>query len=429
MVASKREQQAPAGYKHTEIGVIPKDWELVTFDEAFVFLRTASYSRDKLGSTGEVKYIHYGDIHTKWSHFVNMSRSSIPTVGREMIANYSQMKDGDLVIADASEDYEGIGKSVEVSNLSLQKAIAGLHTFLLRDKDYHFVDGFKGYICSNPLVKPSLDRYATGLKVYGISKNNLKLVQIPKPSIVEQSAIVTALRNTEALIESLEKLIAKKRAIKQGAMQELLTGKRRLMGFQGEWKERRLTEIADIDPENLSSRTSPEYSFKYISLEDVNNGILQGYSNQVFRTAPSRARRKLKQYDILISTVRPNLKSHLLVRNDVTDTVCSTGFSVVRCKSNLADPAFVYAHLFAGGIERQIESMLTGSNYPAINSKEVKALRIPCPELPEQSAIAVVLSDMDAEIEGLEQKLSKTRLIELGMMQVLLTGKIRLPSK
>ena len=127
-----------------------------------------------------------------------------------------------------------------------------------------------------------------------------------------------------------------------------------------------------------------------------------------------------------MSTVRPNLKSHLLIRDDVVDTVCSTGFSVVRYKPALADPAFIFAHLFAGGIERQIEALLTGSNYPAINSSDIKALRIPCPPLPEQTVIAHILSDMDAEIEALEQKLNKYRLIKQGMIQELLTGKTRL---
>ncbi|MEB2308911.1 MAG: restriction endonuclease subunit S [Candidatus Brocadiaceae bacterium] len=246
------------------------------------------------------------------------------------------------------------------------------------------------------------------------------------PTKAEQNAIATVLSDADALISSLEKLIAKKRNIKQGAMQQLLTGKKRLPGFSGKWEVKRLGEIAQVDPENLGSNTSPNYSFKYISLEDVDYGTLKGYTEQVFCIAPSRARRKVRKGDVLVSTVRPNLKSHLLVRDDVVDMVCSTGFSVVRFNPALADPAFIFAHLFAGSLERQIESLLTGSNYPAINSSDVKALRIPCPLLPEQTAIAQVLSDMDAEIEALEKKLDKFRMIKQGMMQDLLTGKIRL---
>ena len=209
-------------------------------------------------------------------------------------------------------------------------------------------------------------------------------------------------------------------------MQQLLTGKTRLPGFSEEWKVREFGEIAEIDSDNLSSNTHPDYSFKYISLEDVDTGVLKRYSEINFRDAPSRAKRKVKKNDILVSTVRPNLKSHLHITDDIPDLVCSTGFSVLRCYQAITDPSYVYFHLFAEEVGRQIESLLTGSNYPAINGGDVSALRIPFPPLPEQQAIATVLSDMDAEIAALEQKRDKTRALKQGMMQELLTGKTRL---
>jgi type I restriction enzyme S subunit len=99
---------------------------------------------------------------------------------------------------------------------------------------------------------------------------------------------------------------------------------------------------------------------------------------------------------------------------------------VVRCKSNLAEPSFIFAHFFASYIERQIEALLTGSNYPAINSSDVRSLNIPCPDIAEQTRIANILSDMDAEIAALETKLAKYNQVKQGMMQELLTGKTRL---
>jgi type I restriction enzyme S subunit len=106
--------------------------------------------------------------------------------------------------------------------------------------------------------------------------------------------------------------------------------------------------------------------------------------------------------------------------------ICSTGFSVLRCNLNIANPAYVFPHLFAHQVERQIETLLTGSNYPAINSNDVRALQIPLPSLEEQAAIAEILSDMDAETAALEGKLAKARQVKQGMMQELLTGRIRL---
>lgn len=228
------------------------------------------------------------------------------------------------------------------------------------------------------------------------------------------------------MIENLEKLIAKKQAIKHGTMQQILTGKTRLPGFSGEWEVKRLGEIATIDIDNLTSSTNPEYRFKYISLEDVDYGTLKNMTEMLFKNAPSRARRKIQKGDVLVSTVRPNLKSHLFIKKEVSNWICSTGFSVLRCNKNIAQSGFVFHHLFASIINKQIENLITGSNYPAINSKEISALQLPLPPLPEQTAIATILSDMDAEITALQQKCAKYRQIKQGMMQKLLTGQIRL---
>jgi type I restriction enzyme S subunit len=253
-----------------------------------------------------------------------------------------------------------------------------------------------------------------------------KSLQVLLPPLPEQQAIAKALIDADELIAALEVLITKKRDIKQGVMQELLTGKRRLPGFQAEWGTKTLSELATVDGDNLGASTSADYTFNYISLEDVDVGVLISYSEQQFATAPSRARRRLIKGDVLVSTVRPNLKSHLLFKKSGGEWVCSTGFSVVRANEALLSPEFLIQYLFSNGIESQIEMLLVGSNYPAINSLDVKRLRIPAPDINEQRAIAAVLTDMGAEIAALEGKLAKARAVKQGMMQVLLTGEVRL---
>jgi len=218
------------GYKQTELGVIPEDWDVISYGEAFNFLSTASYSRADLSDDDVVFYVHYGDIHTTWNYFLDFKKSTLPTIEKIKVRTYSFIKDGDLIMADASEDYDGIGKSVEVKNITTNKAISGLHTFLLRGKEGIFVDGFKGYIHSNRLVKTSMDRLATGLKVYGVSKTNLKTIQIPRPTLPEQTAIATILSDMDAEIESLEQKRDKYTMLKQGMMQQLLTGRIRIHG-------------------------------------------------------------------------------------------------------------------------------------------------------------------------------------------------------
>ncbi len=194
-----------------------------------------------------------------------------------------------------------------------------------------------------------------------------------------------------------------------------------------DWEIKQFSEFSEIDPDNLNSNTSPDYLFNYISLEDVDRGVLKSFIELKFRDAPSRARRKIKRNDILVSTVRPNLLSHFLFKDDANDIICSTGFSVVRCNSTTALAEYVFFHLFADCINKQITSLLIGSNYPAINGSDVRRLIIPLPPLPEQRTIATSLSDMDALLAALDELIAKKRLIKQGVMQELLTGKMRLP--
>ncbi len=194
-----------------------------------------------------------------------------------------------------------------------------------------------------------------------------------------------------------------------------------------DWEVKQIHQIIEVDPENLTSKTDPDYEFKYISLEDVDNGCLCNYSNQIFSQAPSRARRILRYQDILFATVRPNLKSHLFFDKNESDWICSTGFAVLRCKENQSASGFIFAYLFSRAITAQIETLISGSNYPAINSNDVKQLKILLPPLPEQKAIAQTLSDVDALIAALDKLIAKKRHIKTATMQQLLTGKTRLP--
>ena len=263
--------------------------------------------------------------------------------------------------------------------------------------------------------------------VPGVNRNDLHAETVTLPiDSSEQRAISAVLSDVDALLDGLDRLIAKKRNLKQAAMQQLLTGQTRLPGFHEQWQIGQLEDAAATDPENLDSNTRSDFPFKYIALEDVERGVLQSHSEHVLASAPSRARRKLRPNDILVATVRPNLQSHLLFRSCGGDWVCSTGFCVVRCRDAIAHPYFVFSQMFADGVIKQIDALLTGSNYPAINGGDVRSLMIPIPSFEEQAAIASVLSDMDAEIAALEARRDKTRDLKQAMMQELLTGRTRL---
>jgi type I restriction enzyme S subunit len=216
------------GTQQTELGEIPEDWELKTYEEIFHFLTTASNSRSDLSQSGDCYYIHYGDIHTKWDNCLNINATPVPQISLDKVKNTPKLKDADLIMADASEDYAGIGKSIEIVGLNGKDGVSGLHTFLLRDKSDTYVDGFKGYLHEIKAVKATFDKLATGLKVYGLSKNSLRTILLPVPCKSEQQVIINIITDMDLSIQSLKERLAKTQQIKQGMMQELLTGKTRL---------------------------------------------------------------------------------------------------------------------------------------------------------------------------------------------------------
>lgn len=217
-------------YKKTDIGLIPSDWDIVSYGDAFTFLSTSSYSRSELSSHGDVYYIHYGDIHKNFDEYLDIKNTALPCLNLNQKKNYSTVKKGDLVMADASEDYDGICKTTEIISEGPVQTISGLHTFLLRDSNNIFSDGFRGLIHQNPLVIKSFRTMATGLKVYGVTKNNLKKILIPYPTnISEQKEIANVASSMREEIISLEKKLEKYQKIKQGMMQSLLSGEIRLV--------------------------------------------------------------------------------------------------------------------------------------------------------------------------------------------------------
>ena len=205
------------------------EWEVKRLGDIFQFLGTANNSRYDLSDYGKVKYIHYGDIHTRPAYFLDCNRDSLPSIDGNKVKNIPFLEDGDLVMADASEDYEGIGKSFEVRNATGRQVVAGLHTFLLRGNKDSLADGFKGYLQFIPSMKRELIKVATGISVYGISKNNVRNIEVRLPPTKEQTAIAAVLSDMDAEIAAIEARLAKTRDLKQGMMQELLTGRIRLV--------------------------------------------------------------------------------------------------------------------------------------------------------------------------------------------------------
>lgn len=207
-----------------------EEWDYVPFGRIFDFLPTATNSRADLGSEGDTYYVHYGDIHTRFHTHLDFAVSAPPKILRAKCPAAATLRNGDWIMADASEDFDGVGKSVEVRGLGLgDVAVAGLHTFLLRERSPTFVPGFKGHLGAAECLRKQYMRVMTGMKVYGVSKTALRDLLVPVPGADEQAALVEFLDDFNADIAALEARLEKARQIKQGMMQELLTGRVRLV--------------------------------------------------------------------------------------------------------------------------------------------------------------------------------------------------------
>ena len=200
------------------------DWRKVKFSESFVFHNTNSYSRALLAEVGEVMNIHYGDIHTKFSMLFDVSKEIVPFLNDQIdstkIAENQFLKEGDLVIADASEDYKDIGKAIEVVHLNNQKVVAGLHTYIARPVQ-PFALGFCGYLMQTFEVREQIKKLATGISVLGISKTNIGKVEIKLPCLEEQTKIANFLSSIDQKIDVVSEQLEQAKLWKKGLLQQM----------------------------------------------------------------------------------------------------------------------------------------------------------------------------------------------------------------
>ena len=208
--------------------VIPHEWQIKKIGDIFKFLITGTNPRVDLDNESNIKYIHYGDIHVKWNTVLDCDISNIPCINQNKIKKIDFLKEGDLIMADVSEDYEGMGASISLKNVKGRKIVSGLHTFALRNIDDQVSNDFIAYLTSFSFIKKQIIKYTTGTSVYGISKNNFKKIEILCMSLTEQQKIASILSEVDAYIQSNQQYKEKLIKLKKGLMQKLLTGQIRV---------------------------------------------------------------------------------------------------------------------------------------------------------------------------------------------------------
>lgn len=414
-------ESVPEGYKETEVGVIPEDWEVKRLGE---ILDNARLGGNYPNSELETKHplIKMG----------NIDRGSIDTSKVEYVAEGYIPADKDKlhygdVLFNTRNTLELVGK-VAIWRNELPCAYYNSNLLRLGFKPcYVGSNFFINYVFNTKNLLSQLKGFATGTtSVAAIYSRDLYEVKIPLPPLPEQKAIARVLSDIDELITSMEKLIDKKEKIKQGTMQLLLTGKKRLPGFTGEWEVKRLGEVARIVNGGTPRTANSSYwngNIKWCTPTDITkckSKYLKNTEKKITRKGLDNSSATLLPRGALLLCSRATI-GEVRIAYDKIST--NQGFKSLICENNVYNE-YLYYHI--NQLKDKLIEKASGSTFLEISKKDIARIEIILPPLPEQQAIAQILSDMDAEIESLQKKRDKYKLIKEGMMDKLLTGKVRL---
>ena len=386
-------------YKQTEVGVIPEDWEVKSLEQLCDPRHSICYGIVQVGAHSENGTAVLAIKNLNGDYTSNIHRCSAHI---EQPYIRSRVCPGDILISVKGT----IGRIGVVPSHFKGNISRDLARFRLTSAD---LPKFWHQMLQSETAQRRLQATTVGTTRMELSINPLKKVSMPRPTIDDQRAIAEALSDADALIESLERLIAKKRDIKQGAMQELLTGKKRLPEFTGKWIPTQFNKLLRHHSGNSSLIKGKLSEFPVAGFYPAFSASGQDVWHHCF------------EYDgnaLIVSAVGSRCGKTFKAQGKWC-AIANT--HVVWPDLNMVDDQFLL--LFLNDENFWIKS---GSGQPFVLFMQSFRRTISIPTLPEQTAIATVIFDMDAEIEALEGKLAKARAIKQGMMQELLTGRIRL---
>jgi type I restriction enzyme, S subunit len=419
------------GFKQTDVGVIPEDWHLRPI-HAFAEIRGRvgwkGYTRKDLVPYGPYAI---GAKHIDSSNRLDLSDPTYLSRSKYLESPEIMVRTGDILIVQRGT----IGKLALVDG-PIGEATINPSMVIIRTRNV--CSGFvTRYLLSHAGLNQILaDTSMTGVPMISQKQIGSFLVPLP-PTAAEQEAIAEALGDADVLIKSLEQLLAKKRHLKQGAMQELLTGRKRLPGFSDDWEERTLFDLAGRNKDLFddgdwieSEHITDDKGIRLVQTGNIGVGtfIERDDKKYIFETSFVSLRcKEIKQGDLLICRLaEPAGRACVLPNIGEAKIITSVDVTIFRPPVSVANRVFL-ANLFSTNQWfRAVSDRSGGTTHKRISRRALGLLRITVPSVEEQTAIAAILSEMDAEIAALEAKLSKARHLKQGMMQQLLTGRIRL---
>jgi type I restriction enzyme S subunit len=399
----------PEGYKQTDAGLIPDDWEVKRVGDICDFIVPGRNKPKKF--EGDIPWITTPDLEdgrsvAKSRLGLCISIDEAKKVGSKIVPAGSVLMScaGELGIVAFSDNEIVINQQ--------------LHAFIPSS----IIDGLF-LLNAIKAQKKYIDGIATKTAVPYINKDNCNSIPIPLPPLHEQKAIAQALSDADAAIAELDRLTTKKRNIKQGAMQQLLTGKKRLPGFSGEWEVKKLGDIGYFYSGGTPNTCNPSFyggHIPWITSGDLNSRRVRSVDGRITQKGLENSSAKLVTPNTLLIALY-GATAGITAISEINAAINQAVLAII-----LKNDCIEFFFYKLTSIKDWIIKTYTQGGQPNLSGNIVKCITLGIPTIEEQKAIAQVLSDMDTEIEALEQKRNKYKAIKQGMMQELLTGRTRL---
>ncbi len=409
-------------------------WTAQRLQKLYSFIRNNSLSRDKLNyENGTVKNVHYGDIHTKFPALFDITKERVPFVNASEELPEADSEEycveGDIIFADASEDTNDVGKSIEIVRLNGQRLLSGQHTILARRNDDTLMVGFGGHLFRSGHLRSQIQKQAQGTKVYAISPTRLANNEIAYPSDRrEQQKIADCLTSLDEVIAAQGRKVVALKVHKRGLMQQLFPREgetvpgRRFPEFRvgPNWEEKKLDELAKRGSGHTPSKSKAEYyngGIKWVSLADskrLDSGYISETSTEVSEEGIAHSSAVLHSAGSVILCRDAGIGKIAIMKGSMS---VSQHFMVWTCNAKLLSNWFLY-YLFQV-MKPLFESVASGSTIKTIGLPFFAGLRLIVPAPAEQQRIADCLSSLDAQIAAESEKLDALKTHKKGLMQQL----------
>lgn len=408
------------GYKQTDIGVIPEDWELTRLGIVATF-RTGPFG----SSLHKSDYVYGGvpvinPMQIIDGKILNTPWMAISEAAAQKLSEF-RLREHDIVIGRRGE----MGRCAVVK-LNQSGWLCGTGSMIVRPNS-RLEPRFAQRLLSSSPVVAAIEATSVGTTMINLNQSTLSNLQVQMPkTYLEQEAIADALDDADALIELLEQSLVKKLWVKQGTMQALLTGQLRLPGFSGGWEERRLFELAEMGSGGTPLSSVAEYydgDIPWVSISDMTKGgkIIKSTERNLSALGLAHSAAQIFPAGTVLYAMYASLGECSIAEVAVCTSQAILG---IKAKASMLDSEFLYHCLISlKAVVKELGQQGTQSN---LNKGMVQNFSLRLPALLEQKAIVSILSEMDGEINVIETKLQKARYLKQGMMQELLTGRIRL---